>query len=79
MSDISQSTTEQAHSLSDVNNEVTRLSALTQENVTMVDESASASQKLSNAAVELSAIVRRFKITPLSANYGSRHNLIRSA
>lgn len=79
MSDISQSTNDQAMSLSDVNNEVNRLSTLTQENAAMVEQSASASQKLSSAATELSTIVQRFKINAANQRFVQRRDLARSA
>jgi len=60
--EISAASTEQKQGMSQINVAVTEMDSMTQQNASLVEETASASEEMSNQAVELLELVKFFKI-----------------
>jgi methyl-accepting chemotaxis protein len=61
--EICQAATSQSQGLGEVNQSVTRLDEMTQQNAALVEQSAASAEDLRSQARELQALVKRFKLT----------------
>jgi methyl-accepting chemotaxis protein len=61
--EICKAATSQSHGLGEVNQSVTRLDEMTQQNAALVEQSAASAEDLRAQARELQALVKRFKLT----------------